>query len=148
MCARVEAIVTRAAEADEQLPTTLLLLDVDQLSSEHQQLLNHLLRDVASRVHVLATVVQHKEKPLPLHRELADTLGVMRVELPPLARRVRDLPVVVQALVERRNAAGESQRAGVSREATQQLLNHPWTGNLQELLEFAGAVGRDAPQLP
>lgn len=61
------------------------------------------------------------------------------IELPPLADRVEDLPLLVQTLVEELNVGRLRQLAGFSPEALDQLAAYPWPGNLDEL----GAVVRE-----
>jgi DNA-binding NtrC family response regulator len=62
-------------------------------------------------------------------------LSALAIELPPLAARREDLPLVAQQLVEEANAAGGPQRSGLTPEALDLLAAHSWPGNLDELAE-------------
>jgi DNA-binding NtrC family response regulator len=79
----------------------------------------------------------------------------MTVELPPLARRLDDLPSLAQAFLEQSNRSGLKQVGGFSDEALDRLQLYPWPGNLEELStvvfaahEAAGGAEITARELP
>jgi DNA-binding NtrC family response regulator len=112
---------------------TLLLLDVDQLHRETQSMLAQMLRRDASEVTVIATASHDLRQPSKCDPDLSSVLTPFVVELPSLAERLSDLPLLIQAIVERRNERAARQLEGVSREAMARLLNHPWHGDFEEL---------------
>ena len=69
------------------------------------------------------------------HAELAALLSTITIELPPLARRRDDLPLLAQLFLEERNAAGSRQIGGFSPAALDRLDAYAWPGNLDELSE-------------
>jgi DNA-binding NtrC family response regulator len=75
--------------------------------------------------------------------DLASLLGTVVIELPPLAERRDDIPLLAQAFLEELNARGGKQVSGFLPEALDRLDAHPWPGNLDELARVvAEAHGR------
>jgi len=72
--------------------------------------------------------------------ELASLLSTLVIELPALAERREDLPLLAQRFVEEFNAGGGRQLAGLTPAALDRLASLPWPGNVEEL----AAVIRDA----
>jgi PAS domain S-box-containing protein len=60
-------------------------------------------------------------------------VNVIRVELPPLRRRMEDLPLLVEQFVERFNRLQHKSVQGVAVEALSMLMAHSWPGNVREL---------------
>jgi len=82
-------------------------------------------------------------------------LAVFPIVIPPLRERVRDLPLLVEGLLERLELPAGRHVTGVTPDALEALMRYPWPGNVRELehaLEFAAAVGTGAqiglPDLP
>jgi DNA-binding NtrC family response regulator len=81
----------------------------------------------------------HEEVKAGRFREdLYYRLSVVRVILPPLRDRMEDIPLLVKHFLHRgnfnRDAAGNVQVKGVSRDALDCLVNYHWPGNVRELL--------------
>jgi two-component system nitrogen regulation response regulator GlnG len=66
-------------------------------------------------------------------RELYDRLGALRIQIPPLRRRVADIPRLCVHFI--RNLADEMGRSGMtfSSRALDKLSAYPWPGNVGEL---------------
>ena len=62
-------------------------------------------------------------------------LSTITIELPPLAKRREDLPLLTQALLEQLNARGERQIGGFSSEAIDRICAYAWPGNVAELAQ-------------
>ncbi len=60
-------------------------------------------------------------------------LNVVSIRLPPLRERREDIPDLVEHLLAKHARAMGKKVAGVSHEAMQLLLAHPWKGNVREL---------------
>lgn len=79
-------------------------------------------------------------------QDLYYRLNVMRIELPRLAERRPDIPLLIRSIL-RRLAAVHARREGrISRDAIEILLNYDYPGNVRELeniLEHALIVCRD-----
>jgi transcriptional regulator with PAS, ATPase and Fis domain len=116
----------------------LLLLEVDQLSPAAQRELLGFLTLPGFDVRTLATATR---SPLELagqggfDRALAFALSTLVIELPPLASRLADLPLLVQMLVEELNAAGGKQVSGVASDALERLAVYTWPGDVAQLAE-------------
>ena len=124
---------------------TLLLLEVDQLSPEGRRILEEL--PTRSTVRVLSTAQMPlldlaEQQAFPA--ELAAWLSTMVIELPPLAQRREDIPLLAQAFVEQLNAQGGKQVRGFSPEALDRLDAYDWPGNLDELAEVVAEAHKKA----
>ncbi|HWC89959.1 MAG TPA: helix-turn-helix domain-containing protein, partial [Pirellulales bacterium] len=126
---------------------TLLLEEVDQLPAESQAVLAGVLRATESPLRILAT----STRPLvdlaeagQFDVELAAMLSTMTIELPPLADRPEDLPLVAQRLLEETNAAGAKQLSGFSAEALDALAGYDWPGDLKELAKLVAEAHAQA----
>jgi transcriptional regulator with PAS, ATPase and Fis domain len=60
-------------------------------------------------------------------------LNVVKLELPPLSRRREDIPLLIDAFIQKLNARMGKQVAGVSDRALRLLLTHDYPGNVREL---------------
>jgi PAS domain S-box-containing protein len=75
-------------------------------------------------------------------------VNVIRLELPPLRRRMEDLPLLVEQFVERFNRLQRKSVRGISAEALSMLMAHHWPGNVRELenaIERAFILCQDGP---
>ncbi len=130
-----DSVVPKSGEPN--LPT-LLCFDADRLSGEAQLELENWLRARGTSVRVISTAQSALERLAAeqnFRLELACLLSTITVEVAPLADRAEDLPLLAQALLEGRNAAGEKQLGGFSPEALDALSQHSWPGDVQELAE-------------
>jgi transcriptional regulator with PAS, ATPase and Fis domain len=135
----VTAVTRRASEQHPGEPGTLLVLDVDQLLAEAQTELAGFLAIDGSRLRVLATARSPLAEAVEQKRfreDLAFKIGTLQIDLPPLAERLDDLPLLAQMFLEQHNAASNRQRSGLTPEALDALAGYPWRGNLDELSEM------------
>lgn len=142
-CAVLETNVIRsalrslAARATQRPPgSTLLLEHVERLVPEAHEDLLALLKMPELRMQIVSTSPRQPAElvsELQFSRELAFALSTLVIELPPLGRRLEDLPLLAQAMLEEQNAAGYRQVARFTPEALDQLAAYAWPGNLDEL---------------
>ena len=128
----------RSAAADRKGGGTLLLADADRLSAEGQAALAAVLSAARCPWRVLSTAATPllDLPPRGLYREdLAAMLCTITIELPPLAKRRDDLPLLAQALLEEQNARGGRQLGGFTPEALDRLCAYAWPGNVAELAQ-------------
>ena len=64
---------------------------------------------------------------------LASRLSTLTIELPPLAERREDLPLLAQAILESNNDRQAKQFSGFSRQAIELLCEYDWPGNFGQL---------------
>ena len=117
---------------------TLLLEDVDRIPAESQFELTRLVRSAPAQSLVVATT----ERSLPplvatgtFRADLASVLSTLVIELPALAERAEDVPLLAQLFLEEINASGDKQVAGFAADTLDRLAAYPWPGNLDELAE-------------
>ncbi len=124
---------------------TLLLLELDQLPPEMQRILEGIA--ARSAVRVLATartgLLDLAEQGL-FSGELAVWLSTIVIELPPLAQRRQDIPLLAQAFLEQLNAQGGKQIRGFTPEAFDRLDAYDWPGNLDELAQVVADAYKKA----
>jgi len=60
-------------------------------------------------------------------------LNSIQIRIPSLTERLEDIPLLVQFLLKKYNAAYGKNIAGLTRRAQTVLLQHPWPGNVREL---------------
>ena len=126
---------------------SLFLDEVDTLSAAAQiRLLRVLQEGEMERVggkHTLSVDVriisatnrsleQHVEQGL-FRQDLFYRLNVVRLWIPPLAKRPEDLPHLVQLILKRLNEKYGKSVQTVSREIMTQIRAYPWPGNVREL---------------
>jgi DNA-binding NtrC family response regulator len=141
------ALTAGASPADALGRGTLLLLDVDRAPPEIQAELSALLARPSLGYRLLSTASAPLEAAAAkgnLRNDLAALLGTLTIELPPLARRPDDVPVVAQAMLEAENARGDKQLGGFSAEALDLLAAWNWPGDLAELKAAVQAAHQQA----
>jgi two-component system, NtrC family, response regulator AtoC len=93
-------------------------------------------RDRKVDVRVVAATVRDLQREVEAGRfreDLFYRLNVLQVNVPPLRERREDIPVLLDAFVDRSNARLGTQVRGVDAPARKVLLAHPWPGNVREL---------------
>ena len=114
----------------------LLLLDVDQLGEAAQnellgffQLPNFPLRTIATSSSCLIKLSEQQN----YSADLAYHLSTSVIEVPPLERRLSDIPFLAQALVERGNLRRERKLSGMSNAVIQEFVEFHWPENIDQL---------------
>lgn len=139
--ATVTSLRTQFESSHDVRLGTLLLLGVDQLSGDAQQELLGFLDLPSVDFTILATaragLIERAEQGnfLP---DLARALTTIEIELPPLANRRQDIPLLCQAALENHNARGEKQLSGFTDEALEMLVAYRWPENMDQLLALVG----------
>jgi len=126
---------------------TLFLDEVDTLSAAAQiRLLRVIQEGEMERVggkHTISVdvrIISACNRPLEQHveqglfrQDLFYRLNVVRLWLPPLAKRPEDLPYLVQLILKRLNEKYGKNVQSVSRELMGQIRAYAWPGNVREL---------------
>jgi transcriptional regulator with PAS, ATPase and Fis domain len=60
-------------------------------------------------------------------------VNVVRIEIPPLRKRLEDVPILVKHFIDRFNRLQDKSVEGISSEALSILMAHHWPGNVREL---------------
>jgi transcriptional regulator with PAS, ATPase and Fis domain len=125
---------------------TVFLGHVSALPREVQaQLADWVAEPEPNRPRVIASLVGQMEQEIEQGRllhELACSLATIAIPLPPLRDRLAELPLLIQAILDRANAERTRPIQTLSKEATEAIRAHAWPGNLRELrsvLESASA---------
>jgi transcriptional regulator of acetoin/glycerol metabolism len=136
-----------AMRTDQAASCTLLFHRIDELPAETQVQLVDFLARPAIQARLMATAAESLidlARRGNFHAELAAMLSTITIELPPLAQRRDDLPLLAQLFLEERNAAGSHQVGGFSQAALDRLDAYVWPGNLDELSEVVAEAHRRA----
>ena len=134
-------------EAEGERAPTLLLLEVDQLSEEAQAELAGFLALPGFEIYSIATSEGSLIKLArqgEFRTDLAHALSTLMIDLPPLAQRPEDIPLLSQHFLEKFNAQGARQLSGFSSEALDELAGYAWPDNIDELSELVESACRAA----
>ena len=126
---------------------TLLLNEVDAMPPEAQADLSELVDGPSRRVRVIATSTAALSELVArgaFDAKLACRLTTLTIELPPLAERMQDLPLLAQAFLEEANQGSRKQLAGFTRGALDALAAYRWPGNVDELATAVRAAHETA----
>ena len=134
---RLRSVASMAGEAN----LTLLVENAATLTADAQSMLVEVASS-APRLRLLGTV--EPEDP-PLSEPLMAIAATMVLEVPSLAQRLQELPLLAQWAVENCNAEGEKQIAGLSPLAQQQLGLYSWPGGIAELESLIAVAFNRAP---
>lgn len=128
---------------DDQAHAALLVHDIDQLPRDAQQRLELLVHNHPRRLRVFATTTRSaaaiSDSLLP---SIAALIGTFELNLPALADRIEDVPLLAAALLDRRRVAGETRAEQLGRDALDRLVLYPWPGNFLELEEAIRTAAR------
>lgn len=117
----------------------LLLTDVDQLRPDAQQELAGFLLLPGVELQTISTATRSLHKLAARGRfrqDLAFALSTFTLTVPPLSKRLEDVPLLAQYFLEQHNARGGTlQHSGFAQDALELLLLYPWPGNVDELAE-------------
>jgi len=126
---------------------TLLLNEADKLPLEVQAEMAKVLSAKSFQLRCIATSGQSLgdlARRGQYREDLASVLSTIVIELPPLAERRRDLPMLAQLFLEDANSRGTKQVAGFSSEALDRLDGYPWPGNVDELAHMVAEAHQRA----
>ena len=79
-------------------------------------------------------------------KDLYYRINVVKLELPPLAQRIEDIPLLAEHFIGRLNKLRNNDVAGLSHEALAVFMRHEWPGNIRELenvIEYAFILCRE-----
>jgi DNA-binding NtrC family response regulator len=132
--------ITKSTEVSER--PTLLLENLESLAPAHQASILSAIRN-GMPVRVVSTSSAHDTglrlgeaaggPESPLDAALFDELSTISIDIPPLADRPEDLPLVAQKFLEDCNSGSDRQIGSIRRDALDQLALHSWPGELDEL---------------
>jgi formate hydrogenlyase transcriptional activator len=93
-------------------------------------------RTIRVDVRIVATTNRNLEEEVRKGRfrqDLYYRLNVFPITVPPLRQRKEDIPLMVQAFVERYSKKLRKQITSIQRETLESLQDYPWPGNVREL---------------
>lgn len=139
----IRIFARQVADLATPVPPALLLLEVDQLPTDAQGELMGFLDLPGFHLFTIATASQSLialAQADAFREDLANTLGTLVIEVPPLHERAEDIPLLAQHFLERFNDAGGAQRSGFTPEALDEMVGYAWPGNIDEFAEVVEAA--------
>ena len=127
--------------------STLLMIDIDLLDPQIQEAMITLIRDSQFSLRIIGTASAPLSKAVDEGRfraDLAEILTAIEIELPTLAERRPDIPIIAQAMLEEINREGKKQLSGFTSAAFDLLDSYHWPGNLDELYEMILSAHKQA----
>jgi transcriptional regulator with PAS, ATPase and Fis domain len=132
----------------EESRSTLMLIDVDQMGAGSQQEILGYLQLPGTCVRMIATSSRKLVgSDFGFDQNLASRLSTLTIELPGLAERREDLPLLAQAILEAKNDQSARQFSGFTRQALEMICEFDWPGNFGQLAAAIdeAAVNADGP---
>ena len=130
-----------------ELPDSLQARLIEVLQSEEvQSAAESNIRSI--NVRVLASTARTLEEDVAMGRfraDLLDQLGAIRLDVPPLRKRPKDIPLLVDHFIEHYRHTLVRPARGIADEALERLVSYQWVGNIRELenvIERAMIVAR------
>ena len=134
----IKTMVQQLSDVPDGRAPCLLLLEVDQLPPDAQSELAGFMSLPGFEFYTVATSQQPLSELVAQDRfrsDLACQLSTLVIELPSLAVRPQDVPLLCQFHLEKFNALGGKQFSGLAPEALDELCGYPWPENVDELAE-------------
>jgi len=97
------------------------------------------VRDVKVNIRVIAATNKDLEEEVQegnFRSDLYFRLCVVKIDIPPLRERTRDIPILVYDFIQKLNQESTKKISGVTEEAMELLLKYHWPGNVRELKNF------------
>jgi DNA-binding NtrC family response regulator len=104
--------------------------------------------DIKVNVRVIAATNQDLEEKVrdgSFRSDLFFRLAVVKIHVPPLRERTRDIPILVHSFIEKLNQRSARKIAGIADEAMELLTSYHWPGNVRELRNFLESMLALAP---
>ncbi len=104
--------------------------------------------DIKVNVRVIAATNQDLEEKVregSFRSDLFFRLAVVKIHVPPLRERTRDIPILVHSFIGKLNQRSARKIAGVADEAMELLTSYHWPGNVRELRNFLESMLALAP---
>ncbi len=93
-------------------------------------------QELSANVRLLSATNRDPQKAIregKLREDLYYRLNVFSIEIPPLRERIEDLPMIVEAMIEKLNIKHGTRVTHLSQEAREALMSQRWDGNVREL---------------
>lgn len=132
----ISTFLQRCRASAEAAAATFLLVDADRLPVEIQSDFVRWLDGAPESLRIISTASEPLDELADrsaFHAQLAHRLSTLVIELPPLADRREDIPLLAQLLLENLNAGGGKQLRGFAADAMDRLVLHDWSGQVDEL---------------
>jgi DNA-binding NtrC family response regulator len=104
--------------------------------------------DIKVDARVIAATNQNLDQKVQdgsFRADLYFRLAVVKIDVPPLKERPRDIPILVHGFIDKLNERSARKITGVSDEALEVLVNYHWPGNVRELRNFLESMLALAP---
>ncbi|KPL01301.1 MAG: hypothetical protein AMJ91_00535 [candidate division Zixibacteria bacterium SM23_73_3] len=104
--------------------------------------------DIKVDVRGIAATNQNLEQKIregTFRSDLYFRLAVVKIDVPPLRERPKDIPILVHSFIEKLNQESVRKISGVSDEALELLMKYHWPGNVRELRNFLESMLALAP---
>ena len=118
----------------------LLIRNVHQLDAASQNEILGLLRlrKYDFQISCTSTISLKAVDHSVFDHALASLLSTVEINVPGLAERVEDIPLLAQQVLERNNLESGKQLSGFEPDAIDALIQYPWPENLLELEQLVG----------
>jgi DNA-binding NtrC family response regulator len=136
--------LARGARDEHRRGGDLVIQNIDRMPLDARTELGGFLKLVELPTRLIVTTAEPLAKLAAAGKfppDLAARLSTLEIELPPLAARPEDVPVLAQHFLEEANAGPDRrQLGGFTPDALDRLAAYAWPGNVAELAEVVSAA--------
>ncbi len=104
--------------------------------------------DIKVDVRVIAATNQNldqKTREWTFRSDLYFRLAVVKIDMPPLRERPKDIPILVHSFIDKLNEQSKRKITGVTDDAMELFAKYSWPGNVRELRNFLESMLALAP---
>jgi DNA-binding NtrC family response regulator len=104
--------------------------------------------DIKVDIRVIAATNQNLEQRVregAFRADLYFRLAVVKIDVPPLRERVKDIPILAYDFIEKLNQESSRKILGITDEALELMVKYHWPGNVRELRNFLESMQVLAP---
>lgn len=142
----LQSVVEATASHQGKDSYVVLFENVDRLATGTQERILSWIQSHGDQLTTAATSQANLFEVEGFCRRLAERLSRLVISWVPIGQRTEDIPLLVQSQVERWNEArsAHQQRQGMTPQALDLLVSHPWRGDYDELIAVVSAAHANA----
>lgn len=116
----------------------IFLKNIDKLTMELQREVCNIVKDEKNRKKVkwVASSESNMEEKIreeKFSRELYETLGIEKINIPPLRERREDIEDLVHVFISELHPKYGNEVVGIRQDALKEIVNYDWPGNVEQL---------------
>jgi transcriptional regulator with PAS, ATPase and Fis domain len=115
----------------------IFLKNIDKLTVDMQKEVYHIVKNESNKkLKWLVSsegTIEDKVKDGTFYRELYDTLGSLKIYIPPIRERREDIEDLVHVFISELHPKYGNEVVGIRMDALEEIVNYDWPGNVEQL---------------